>query len=140
MCQYISQPFSFVLTLYSGVFTSGIIIICCVGSFHLLPSTMYAMEQHQQHQQRQTPRVLLLGRPSPPAMPNSGKNKQALDVVPSLDSSTIMRLTNIEAPTNLDVLCGRGVATNRHVGNESFRALVKCHKVRASLVTLLLNH
>lgn len=46
---------------------------------------------------------------------------------PSTDDSKLS-LTNIAAPTNLDVLCGRGVATNRHVGNESFRALVKRHK------------
>lgn len=39
-------------------------------------------------------------------------------------------LRKISAPTNLDVLCGRGVATNRHIGNENFRALVKCHKKR----------
>jgi len=85
-------------------------------------------KQQQQHQQRQIPRALLLGRPSPSKMTNSGKNKQTPDVVACVDSSTIMRLTNIAVPTNLDVLCGRGVATNRHIGNESFRALVKCHK------------
>jgi len=32
-------------------------------------------------------------------------------------------LANIAKPTNLDVLCGRGVARNRHVGNENFRAV-----------------
>jgi len=37
-------------------------------------------------------------------------------------------LANIAKPTNLDVLCGRGVARNRHVGNENFRALVKRQK------------
>jgi len=37
-------------------------------------------------------------------------------------------LTNIAIPTSLDVLCGRGVARNRHIGNENFRALVKRHK------------
>ena len=57
---------------------------------------------------------------------------------PSTDDSKLS-LTNIAAPTNLDVLCGRGVATNRHVGNESFRALVKRHKVRALSKEPLLN-
>jgi len=37
-------------------------------------------------------------------------------------------LFDIEHPTNNDVLCGRGVTTNRHVGNENFRSLVNCNK------------
>ena len=33
------------------------------------------------------------------------------------------------APTHTDVLLGRGVATNRHPGNENFRAIVGQHVV-----------
>jgi hypothetical protein len=40
-------------------------------------------------------------------------------------------LTGIEKPHANDVLCGRGVTTNRHSGNESFRRLVLLNKVRA---------
>jgi hypothetical protein len=36
--------------------------------------------------------------------------------------------------THHDVLCGRGVATNRHPGNESFRSLVSVNKVREEVV------
>lgn len=39
-----------------------------------------------------------------------------------------LQMTSIIKPTNSDVLCGRGVTTNRHPGNESFRALVNCNK------------
>ena len=39
--------------------------------------------------------------------------------------------TNIENPHHNDVLCGRGVTTNRHPGNESFRSLVGLNKVSA---------
>lgn len=35
----------------------------------------------------------------------------------------------IEQNHNNDVLCGRGVTTNRHPGNERFRALVSANKV-----------
>jgi len=37
-------------------------------------------------------------------------------------------LYDIEKPHNNDVLCGRGVTTNRHPGNEKFRALVGLNK------------
>ena len=37
---------------------------------------------------------------------------------------------NIERTRKNDVLCGRGVTTNRHPGNEKFRALVHANKVR----------
>mmetsp|Transcript_31384 Transcript_31384/g.48146 ORF Transcript_31384/g.48146 Transcript_31384/m.48146 type:complete len:782 (+) Transcript_31384:150-2495(+) len=36
--------------------------------------------------------------------------------------------SGIEVPHENDVLCGRGVTTNRHVGNENFRSLVNCNK------------
>ena len=39
-------------------------------------------------------------------------------------------LFDVDNPTNNDVLCGRGVTTNRHTGNENFRSLVNCNKVR----------
>jgi hypothetical protein len=39
-------------------------------------------------------------------------------------------LTGIEKPHVNDVLCGRGVTTNRHSGNEAFRRLVLLNKVR----------
>ena len=34
-------------------------------------------------------------------------------------------------PRRNDVLCGRGVATNRHEGNVQYRSLVALNKVRA---------
>jgi len=37
-------------------------------------------------------------------------------------------LSGIDKPHDNDVLCGRGVTTNRHPGNESFRSLVNCNK------------
>eukprot|EP00978_Attheya_sp_CCMP212_P026199 scaffold85724_cov50-Attheya_sp.AAC.4 len=40
-------------------------------------------------------------------------------------------MTDIKSPHSNDVLCGRGVTTNRHTGNEGFRSLVNCNKVRA---------
>lgn len=39
---------------------------------------------------------------------------------------------NIERTRKNDVLCGRGVTTNRHPGNEKFRALVHQNKVGSS--------
>jgi hypothetical protein len=38
-------------------------------------------------------------------------------------------MVDIEKPHHHDVLCGRGVTTNRHPGNESFRSLVSLNKV-----------
>ena len=38
-------------------------------------------------------------------------------------------MTDIEEPTPHDVLCGRGVTTNKWVGNEQFRSLVGLNKV-----------
>jgi len=38
------------------------------------------------------------------------------------------KLVDIEKPHHDDVLCGRGVTTNRHPGNESFRSLVGLNK------------
>lgn len=37
-------------------------------------------------------------------------------------------MVDIEQPHHHDVLCGRGVTTNRHPGNESFRSLVSLNK------------
>ncbi len=39
------------------------------------------------------------------------------------------RMMGIVEPHHHDVLCGRGVTTNRHPGNESFRSLVGLNKV-----------
>jgi hypothetical protein len=39
------------------------------------------------------------------------------------------KMLDIEEPHHNDVLCGRGVTTNRHPGNESFRSLVGVNKV-----------
>ena len=39
------------------------------------------------------------------------------------------KMVDIEKPHHNDVLCGRGVTTNRHPGNESFRSLVGLNKV-----------
>jgi len=38
------------------------------------------------------------------------------------------KMVDIEKPHHNDVLCGRGVTTNRHPGNESFRSLVGLNK------------
>lgn len=38
-------------------------------------------------------------------------------------------MVDISHPHHHDVLCGRGVTTNRHPGNESFRSLVGLNKV-----------
>ena len=40
------------------------------------------------------------------------------------------KMFDIVKPHHQDVLCGRGVTTNRHPGNESFRSLVGLNKVR----------
>ena len=40
------------------------------------------------------------------------------------------KMENIKSPHHNDVLSGRGVKTNRHPGNESFRSLVSLNKVR----------
>jgi hypothetical protein len=47
-------------------------------------------------------------------------------------------MEDISNPHHHDVLCGRGVTTNRHPGNESFRSLVSLNKVRifASLCSI----
>lgn len=56
-------------------------------------------------------------------------------VEPSLVSSESKEddqvMYDIDKPHHNDVLCGRGVSTNRHSGNESFRRLVGLNKVRA---------
>ena len=39
------------------------------------------------------------------------------------------KMADIVQPHHNDVLCGRGVTTNRHAGNESFRRLVGLNKV-----------
>lgn len=40
------------------------------------------------------------------------------------------KMVDIKNPHHNDVLSGRGVKTNRHPGNESFRSLVGLNKVR----------
>jgi hypothetical protein len=47
----------------------------------------------------------------------------------SMFLSVEQTMVNIEKPHHHDVLCGRGVTTNRHPGNESFRSLVSLNKV-----------
>jgi len=42
-------------------------------------------------------------------------------------SSASLPTTGISCPNHTDVLLGRGVSTNRHPGNESFRDIVKEH-------------
>lgn len=44
------------------------------------------------------------------------------------------KMYDIEKPHHHDVLCGRGVTTNRHPGNESFRSLVSLNKVRKEMI------
>ena len=44
-------------------------------------------------------------------------------------SSVSLPTTGISCPNHTDVLLGRGVSTNRHPGNESFRDIVKEHVV-----------
>jgi hypothetical protein len=44
-------------------------------------------------------------------------------------SAEEQRMVDIQHPHHHDVLCGRGVTTNRHPGNESFRSLVGLNKV-----------
>jgi hypothetical protein len=41
------------------------------------------------------------------------------------------KMYDIKEPHHNDVLCGRGVTTNRHPGNESFRSLVGLNKVQS---------
>lgn len=41
------------------------------------------------------------------------------------------QMTDIDEPTVNDVLCGRGVTTNKWAGNEQFRSLVGSNKVGA---------
>jgi len=45
-----------------------------------------------------------------------------------LPVSEEQKMFDIKQPHHNDVLCGRGVTTNRHPGNESFRALVRVNK------------
>lgn len=49
----------------------------------------------------------------------------------------IMHVT--DKPSLTDVLLGRGVATNRHPGNENFRSIVSQYIVSRA-VSLLSNH
>jgi hypothetical protein len=44
--------------------------------------------------------------------------------------------STIVTPTHTDVLFGRGVATNRHPGNENFRTIVKDYVVSLHLFML----
>ncbi|KAL3921005.1 MAG: hypothetical protein SGILL_002984 [Bacillariaceae sp.] len=52
--------------------------------------------------------------------------------VPDTQNSLLLadeqKMEDIEQPHHHDVLCGRGVTTNRHPGNASFRALVGLNK------------
>ena len=46
-------------------------------------------------------------------------------------SDDVQPMFDIEEPHNNDVLCGRGVTTNKWAGNEQFRSFVGMNKVRA---------
>lgn len=46
-------------------------------------------------------------------------------------------LYDIEQPHSNDVLCGRGVTTNKWAGNEQFRSLVAVNKVRLQRTSIL---
>lgn len=48
-----------------------------------------------------------------------------------LNNNKIWRAMTIK-PTRTDVLLGRGVATNRHPGNENFRAIVSHYVVSSN--------
>jgi hypothetical protein len=50
------------------------------------------------------------------------------------------KMYDIKEPHHNDVLCGRGVTTNRHPGNESFRSLVGLNKVQSKHGSGLHNH
>lgn len=67
-----------------------------------------------------------------PIQLNMNIHQNCSPIEPTLDSSptevTIHEMS-INKPTNNDVLLGRGVATNRHPGNENFRAIVSQHVV-----------
>jgi hypothetical protein len=73
---------------------------------------------------------------NPVKIPCEGISSSEMDVHalsrPSVTMSMPMfhqPLTGIDRPHANDVLCGRGVTTNRHAGNESFRRLVGLNKV-----------
>ena len=53
-----------------------------------------------------------------------------------MQTATVMT----DKPTHTDVLLGRGVATNRHPGNENFRAIVSRHVVSMMYVHLCHTH
>jgi hypothetical protein len=87
---------------------------------------------------------------SPMHLAGEDKTQVSIDEITSMDVSpqdTLGNSTMEETPMNMalhseaemedisnphhhDVLCGRGVTTNRHPGNESFRSLVSLNKVR----------
>lgn len=60
----------------------------------------------------------------------------ATDTDSSSDDDDLLEYANIEHTRKNDVLCGRGVTTNRHPGNEKFRALVHGNKVRSYVLIL----
>ena len=62
-------------------------------------------------------------------------SEQPSGVLPALPDNQLLlvdeqKMVDVEKPHHNDVLCGRGVTTNRHPGNESFRSLVGLNKVR----------
>ena len=65
---------------------------------------------------------------------------------PSMDFNNAMMMMNSTMnninimPTHTDVLLGRGVATNRHPGNENFRAIVAQHVVSSCAIYRAIQH
>lgn len=65
--------------------------------------------------------------------PVEAKSSAEVPAQPSTENRLLLadeqKMQDIETPHHHDVLCGRGVTTNRHPGNTSFRALVGLNKV-----------
>lgn len=74
--------------------------------------------------------------PSKPSSSSTPPAAAATDTDSSTDDDDddLQEYANIEHTRKNDVLCGRGVTTNRHPGNEKFRALVHANKVRCYVV------
>ena len=72
-------------------------------------------------------------KPSPGEMTVSMEHSSGVSAPPP-DNQLLLadekKMVDIAKPHHNDVLCGRGVTTNRHPGNESFRSLVGLNKVR----------
>ena len=78
---------------------------------------------------------------SPGGIPRQGKISAAAPSAAPPDDQLILadeqKMVGVEKPHHNDVLCGRGVTTNRHPGNESFRSLVGLNKVRHNISKII---